>query len=94
MCEYQEIRYVHVMQHKDHPIPLRCGCECAGNMSGDYEGPKRRERLANNVDAWRLNWLDRTWQLSAKGNSYLKTDDFVITIYPDGTPLEGLRRRP
>ena len=85
MCEYQAIRYVHVMQHESHPVPLRCGCECASKMSGDYEGPQRRERLAKSVAARRAKWLERNWRMSAKGNSYLKADGFVITIYPDGT---------
>ncbi len=29
MCENQDIRYVHQMQHPDYPHILECGCVCA-----------------------------------------------------------------
>ena len=85
MCEFQTIRYVHVMRHPDYPAPLRCGCDCAGTMSSDYEGAERRERLAKNASRRRAQWLQRNWKTSAKGNTYLKTDGFIITIFQDGS---------
>jgi hypothetical protein len=33
------------------------------------------------VAARRALWLDRNWKVSEKGNSYLKTDGFIITIF-------------
>jgi hypothetical protein len=44
MCEMAEIRHVHTMSHPDYPQALEVGCVCAENMSGDYVGPRRRER--------------------------------------------------
>jgi hypothetical protein len=85
MCETQTIRYVHVMQHPDYAAPLRCGCDCAGKMSGDYEAAEQRERLAKSFAARRGRWLDRNWKTSAKGYPYLKTDNFLITVFPDGS---------
>jgi|SRR5271165_1274721 len=85
MCESQTIRYVHVMKHVDYPRPLRCGCDCAGRLSGDYEGAERRERLAKNVAARRVKWLTRNWRSSNKGYPFLRTDGFVITIFPEGS---------
>src|ERR1017187_6193155 len=81
MCEFQTIRYVHVMQHRDCSAPLRCGCDCAGKMSGDCEAAEQRERLAKNFASRRARWLDRNWKTSVKGNAYLKTDGFLITVF-------------
>jgi hypothetical protein len=44
MCEYQTIRYGHVMSHADYPDTLECGCICAGGMEGDEEAARERER--------------------------------------------------
>lgn len=85
MCEFQEIRYVHVMRHSDYPSPLRCGCDCAGAMSNDYEGADRRERTAKNAARRRSQWLRRNWKTSAKGNAYLRTDGFLVTVFQSGS---------
>lgn len=84
MCESQTIRYAHVVRHPDHPSPLRCGFDRAGAMSSDCEGAERRERLAKNAARRRDQWLHRNWKTSAKGNTYLKTDGFIITVFHDG----------
>jgi hypothetical protein len=81
MCETAEIRYVHVMQHPGYPEVLRCGCICAGHLEEDYAAAEDRERRAKNRTARRRKWLNRPWQLSAKGNWFLNTDGFNITVY-------------
>jgi hypothetical protein len=81
MCEHQEIWYVHHMRHPDYPEAISAGAVCAGNMSGDYITPKRRERDAKNLASRRGAWLKRKWKTSYRGNSYLRTDNFVITIF-------------
>jgi len=43
MCEVQEIRYVHSMEHRDYPDTLRCGCICAGNMEQDVAAARVRD---------------------------------------------------
>ena len=48
-------------------------------------GAERRERLAKNAARRRAQWLQRNWKTSAKGNAYLKTDGFIITIFQDGS---------
>jgi hypothetical protein len=35
MCENQDIRYVHQMQHPDYPHILECGCVCAGMSTAE-----------------------------------------------------------
>jgi len=81
MCEAAEIRYVHIMQHRDYPNTLRCGCVCAGHMEQDYAAAAERERKAQNRTARRVNWLRRAWRLSYKGNYFLNTEGFNITVY-------------
>ena len=81
MCETQEIRYVHHMEHPDYRKSLAVGCICAQNMEDDYEAPRRRERTLRNAAIRRSRWLSRKWKVSAKGNAYLNTDGMNITVY-------------
>jgi hypothetical protein len=72
MCGNEKIRYVHIMEHPDLDENFDVGCVCAEKMSGDYEGPKRREAKLRNRAARRTRWLQRKWRVSAKGNSPLQ----------------------
>lgn len=82
MCETQEIRYVHFMEHPNYPDVLGCGCVCAEKMEDDYVGPRRRESMLRASAGRKKRWLTRRWNLSARGNPYLNTDGFNITIFP------------
>ena len=53
MCGNEKIRYVHIMEHPDLDENFDVGCVCAEKMSGDYEGPKRREAKLRNRAARR-----------------------------------------
>jgi hypothetical protein len=81
MCETQAIRYVHSMHHPDYPAGLQVGCVCAEKMSGDYEGPQRREKALRSAAGRKKRWLSRAWKTSARGNTYLNTDGFNVTIF-------------
>lgn len=89
MCELAEIRYVHIMRHPEYEEDLRCGCVCAEHMEGDYVGPRRRETDAKNVSSRRMRWLTREWRISENGNLFLRTDGFVIVVYPMGDGFGG-----
>ena len=67
MCGNEKIRYVHIMEHPDLDETFDVGCVCAEKMSGDYEGPKRREAKLRNRAARRTRWLQRKWRMSAAG---------------------------
>lgn len=82
MCETQEIRYVHHMQHPGYPEILGCGCVCAGYMEGDYEGARQRERVLRNASARRQKWLTRDWRLSRNGNPFLNVEGYNVVVYP------------
>ncbi len=87
MCETQEIRYVHAMTHPHYAGELNVGCVCAEKMEDDYIGPRRRENALRSAAGRKKRWLSRKWRISARGNPYINTDGFNITIYrnADGT---------
>jgi hypothetical protein len=81
MCETQEIRYVHHMEHPLYSETLKCGCVCAGRMEEDYEGARQREKVLRNAASRKRNWLSRAWQQSGKGNPYINTDGYNIVVF-------------
>ena len=81
MCEHAEIRYVHVMEHPEYPETLEVGCVCAERMEHDYVNPRRRERELASEARRRHSWPKRRWRTSAKGNLYLNTDGFNLTVF-------------
>lgn len=85
MCESQTIRYVHHMSHDDYPDALQVGCVCAGHMEGDLAASKAREVSMKNRSAKRKRWLSRAWKVSVKGNPYMSTDGYRITVYQRGS---------
>ena len=91
MCETQAIRYVHLMEHPDHPETLGVGCVCAEHMESNYEAPRRRERALRNAAQRRRRWISRKWKVSAKGNAYLNTDGLNIVIFQKGRAFWGAR---
>ena len=93
MCEVQEIRYVHSMKHPDYPDVLKVGCVCAGQMQGNVERANKKEQAFKNANQRRKNWLSRKWQTSKKGNSYINTDGFHITIFQYGNIWKGIIKK-
>ena len=63
----------------------------AEKMSGDYEGPKRREAKLRNRAVRRTRWLQRKWRVSAKGNSFLNVDGHNLGVHPTKTKRWGYR---
>ncbi|WP_040441047.1 hypothetical protein, partial [Roseibium aggregatum] len=63
MCENQDIRYVHQMQHPEYPDILECGCVCAGKMEEDYTAASRQETESKNLARRRARWLTRKWKV-------------------------------
>lgn len=81
MCEVQNIRYVHYMEHRDFDEVLGVGCICAEHMENDYEKPRQRERGLRNAAQRKRRWLVRKWQTSANGNTFLNTDGMNIVVF-------------
>jgi len=84
MCESQTIRYVHYMEHQNYENVLEVGCVCAGNMEGNLVAAKHRETTMKSRASKRKRWLSRKWKISAKGNPWLITDGYRITVYERG----------
>lgn len=81
MCESQEIRYVHFMQHADYGEILRVGCVCAGHMEENMVAAEARDYFMKLRRSKRMRWVQRKWKKSQKGNEYIKSDGFIITIF-------------
>lgn len=81
MCETQEIRYVHIMEHSDYPEPLHVGRVCAEHMEEDYVRPKNREKRLKTLARRRSAWPQRKWQLSRQGNPYVNLEGFNLTVF-------------
>ena len=91
MCGNERIRFVHVMEHPNLGQNFDVGCVCAEKMSGDYEGPKRREATLRNRAARRTKWLQRKWRVSAKGNSFLNVDGYNLGVHMNKFKRWGYR---
>jgi hypothetical protein len=71
MCEREEVRFVHVMQHGR--LKLEVGCFCAAYMDGtlDKAAAKSRESTLISRLSKLKNFMDESkWKESAKGNPY------------------------
>jgi hypothetical protein len=84
MCETQQIRFAHHMQHDDYHQVLAVGCVCSGNMEQDVAAAQERDRLMRGRSSRRRRWLTRQWRLSQKGNEWLRADGYRITIHQYG----------
>jgi hypothetical protein len=82
MCEVQDVRYVHVMEHVNYAETLPVGCICAGRMEGDPVRARDREASFKALCGRRAKWLTREWCLSQRGNQYRNTDDFIVVVFP------------
>lgn len=84
MCESQEIRYAHYMYNPAYPDVLVVGCVCAGNMEQDSEAAKARDLQMRLRFSKRKRWLSRKWKVSNKGNPWITSDGYRVTVYRKG----------
>jgi hypothetical protein len=81
MCESQEIRYVHYMQHKDYPSILKAGCVCAGHMENNPLRAKQRDDFMRSRAEKRKRWLThRGWKISKKGNEWIEATGYIVVM--------------
>lgn len=79
MCGKNIIRYSHHMTHANYH-DLYVGCICAGKMSGDMEGARKREADLKNRDKRRISFMNKKWKISSKENEYKQIKEFLIVI--------------
>jgi hypothetical protein len=91
MCESQEIRYVHHMQHQNYPIILEVGCICAGHMEGNYLRARTREDHLKKANARRNRWpYLKAWTSSRNGNPLIRKYGYRVTIFRRGLLWSGV----
>lgn len=74
-------RYAHVLRHPDHH-DVEVGRDCAGQLTGDYEGASGRERLVRNAVARVKRKMAKPllWKISKSGNATLHHDDLLFVV--------------
>jgi hypothetical protein len=84
MCEVQEIRFVHTMEHRDYPEPLQCGCVCAGHMEQDMAAARSRDGVLQARAMRKDKWLERKWRFSQAGNEFLNVMGYNVVVFQRG----------
>lgn len=84
MCESSMVRYVHYMKHPRYNRELAVGCVCAGHMEHNSKAAEIRESSMKSRAGKRKRWLTRNWKISRKGNPYIKSDGFIVSVYKKG----------
>lgn len=84
MCESQQIRFIHYMEHASYLGTLAVGCFCAGHMEENLTTAKRRDDFMKSRASKKKRWISRNWKISNKGNEYIKTDGYVVTVFKKG----------
>lgn len=82
-CGREEIRYVHILEHRNYDRQIRVGCNCAEKLTDDYINPSARERELRNRASRYANWFNREWKSTLSGNIRLKTEGHELLIYRD-----------
>ena len=82
MCETQEIRFVHNMEHPNYPHVLGVGCVCAEHMEGDYVAAKQREKRAISIAGRRARWMKGPVERIPQGNPFINRNGFNVVLYP------------
>ncbi len=82
LCDYDGIRYVHVMAHDDYPDEICVGCICAGVMERDIIAAKARDTEARNRTQRKKNYLKKKWADEPDGSWTLryKGHDLKISV--------------
>jgi len=62
LCDYDRIKYVHVMGHPQWPDKFHVGCVCDGTMSSDLLAAKERDDEAKRKEARRRAFLKKQWE--------------------------------
>jgi hypothetical protein len=65
----------------DYPETLGVGCICAEHMEDDHINPRLREQRLRSRARRGRTWAPRPWRTSARGNFYLRTEGFILTVF-------------
>ena len=93
MCGAGGVRYIHLLVHDAVPQVMAVGTECALDMEGDFDRPKRRLRAFELEERIRREWIKRTWKVSKRGNYFVNTRGFNIATFHKGNEGYGIAIR-
>ncbi len=82
LCDCSQVRYVHVMHHRDYFENVGMGCVCAGIMEGNILAAKERDRAVKNRAKRKSNYLKREWRWRDNGNYTLSYKNHWLRIMP------------
>lgn len=81
-CGEKRIRYVHVLEHDDHPERIGVCAACAEAFTGDAVNPRAVEVKVRLKGAARDAWLDGPWRLSVRKNHVLELGGHSMSVFP------------
>ena len=79
MCGKEEIRYVHFVEHPEHPT-LKVGCVCADKMAVGYNGKLAERKLKNSIKRKENFRRADKWKISEKGNRHRTKNGYRVVI--------------
>lgn len=83
LCDYDRIRYVHVMVHPQWNGEFRVGCVCDGTMSGNMLAAQERDDAAKRKEARKRAFLKKQWVEHPAGFMVLPKTRRTITAETD-----------
>ena len=83
LCDYDRIKYVHVMVHPQWPDKFHVGCVCDGTMSSDLLAAKERDDEAKRREARRRSFMKKQWEEHPAGYMVLPKTRNNITAEKD-----------
>ena len=61
LCGCNQVRYIHIMAHKEYEKTICVGCICAGIMEGDILAAKERDEKAKRRSQRKSHYLKKKW---------------------------------
>lgn len=83
LCDYDRIKYVHVMVHPLWNGEFRVGCVCDGTMSGNMLAAKERDDAAKRRESRRRAFMEKQWVEHPAGFMVLPKTRKTITAEID-----------
>lgn len=83
LCDYDRIRYVHVMVHPQWNGKFRVGCVCDGTMSGNMLAAQERDDAAKRRVSRKRAFMKKQWAKHPAGIMVLPKTRKTITAEKD-----------
>lgn len=83
LCDYDRIKYVHVMVHPQWPDKFNVGCVCDGTMSGNMLAAQERDDAAKRRDSRKRAFMKKQWVEHPAGFMVLPKTRKTITAEID-----------